>query len=682
MPIIDIPFRRIAVDIVGPITPPSDRGKRYILTVVDYASRYPDAVALSNIDTETVAEALLDIYSRVGIPREVLSDQGTQFTSQVMKEVSRLLSVKQLTSSAYHPICNGLVERFNGTLKTMLKRMCAERPRDWDRYLNSLLFAYRETPQESTGFAPFEVLFGRNVRGPLAILKEIWTKEKDDPEVHNSYQFVVDMKEKLRSTCDLVKQGLEGSAKRYKHYYDAKKRPRNLQVGENVLILLPTDNNKLLMQWKGPYSVVGKFNDCDYQVDICGKVKTYHINLLKGYVCRDPPVNTMGIFDVVEPVEESSFDINRPAGKHHVADVHKGSLVASPVTQEALSDFVDDFPDIVSVPNAKQTEFVTDVKLGPDLGDADKMAITSLLTNFSDILTNVPLRTNAMDCEIKLTTSDPIKSKPYSIPFAAREVLTKEIDMMLSLGVVEPCSSAYASPIVMIPKKDSTIRVCIDYRKLNRVTVFDPEPMPNPEDLFAELSKSKVFSKFDLTKGYYQIPVSEHDRDKTAFVTWDTQYRFLTMPFGLQNAPAIFTRLMKKLFAHEKYVVNYIDDILIHTETVEEHMRVLERVLSILQESNLSAKPSKCYVGFKNLAFLGHQIGPGTLATNPDLCRKIQDQVRPSTKKQVRSFLGTTGYYRKFVPNYAYVALPLTDLTKKGQPEKVHWGEAQEKVAT
>ena len=153
----------VAVDIVGPITPATDRGKRYILTVVDYASRYPDAVALANIDTETVAEALLDIYSREGIPQEVLSDRGTQFTSDVMKEVRCLLSLKQLTSIPYHPICNGLVERFNGTLKLMLKRMCVERPKDWDRYLNSLLFAYRETPQDSTGFAPFEVLYGRYV---------------------------------------------------------------------------------------------------------------------------------------------------------------------------------------------------------------------------------------------------------------------------------------------------------------------------------------------------------------------------------------------------------------------------------------------------------------------------------------------------------------------------------------
>ena len=126
MPLIDMPFRRVAVDLVGPILPPSEKGHRYILTLVDYATRYPKAVPFTNIETEAVAEALLDMYSHLGIPEEVLSDLGIQFVSKCMKEVSRLLSIKRLTTTPYHPICNGLVERFNGTLKKMLRRLCSE----------------------------------------------------------------------------------------------------------------------------------------------------------------------------------------------------------------------------------------------------------------------------------------------------------------------------------------------------------------------------------------------------------------------------------------------------------------------------------------------------------------------------------------------------------------------------
>ena len=161
------------MDLVGPISPPSENGQQYILTLVDYATRYPEAIALKRIDTPTVGEALVDMFSRLGIPEEILSDLGTQFVSECMEEVNRLLSIRHLTTIPYHPMCNGLVEHFNGTLKAMLKKLCAEQPRHWYRFINAVFFAYREVPQESTGFSPFELLYGQTVRGPMHILKEL-----------------------------------------------------------------------------------------------------------------------------------------------------------------------------------------------------------------------------------------------------------------------------------------------------------------------------------------------------------------------------------------------------------------------------------------------------------------------------------------------------------------------------
>ncbi|WP_353804766.1 DDE-type integrase/transposase/recombinase, partial [Acinetobacter baumannii] len=155
MPLIDRPFKRVALDLIGEIRPPSEEGHRWVLTLVDYATRYPEAVPLKKIDTETVAEALVDMFSRLGVPEEILTDLGTQFVSDCMKEVNRLLSIRHLTTTPYHPMCNGLVEKFNATLKSTLKKLCSEQPRQWHRYINALLFAYREVPQESTGFSPF-----------------------------------------------------------------------------------------------------------------------------------------------------------------------------------------------------------------------------------------------------------------------------------------------------------------------------------------------------------------------------------------------------------------------------------------------------------------------------------------------------------------------------------------------
>ncbi|PIK62503.1 hypothetical protein BSL78_00600 [Apostichopus japonicus] len=218
---------------------------------------------MNTIESESVAEQLLKLFSRLGFPNEILTDQGTQFTAQVMKEVSRLLSMKQITATPCNPKCNGLVERFNATLKAMLKKMCAERPRDWDRYIEPLLFAYREAPQGSTRFSPFDLLYGRTVMGPMQILRELWTDEINENETQHTYQYVIDLKGRLQETCKLAKSELEKSQTKYKHYYDKRAKPRTLSVSGEVLLLLPTDKNKLLMHRKGPFTVVRKLNDLD-----------------------------------------------------------------------------------------------------------------------------------------------------------------------------------------------------------------------------------------------------------------------------------------------------------------------------------------------------------------------------------------------------------------------------------
>ena len=248
MPLIDTLFKRVDVDIVGPTEPRSERKSRYILTVIDYATRYPEAVALSGIETERVADALVEMFSRKGILDEMLTDCGSQFTAYVMKEVNRLLSLQQITTTRYHPICNGLIERFHMTLKQMLRRICAERPKDWDKYLPALLLAIREVPQESLGFSPFELLYGRNVNGPMAILRELWSGEAPVEQVLSTYQYVIELRDRVEQTCKLAHENLKKVQIKHKAYYDRRARSFKFDVGDKVLLLLPTDRNKLLWQ--------------------------------------------------------------------------------------------------------------------------------------------------------------------------------------------------------------------------------------------------------------------------------------------------------------------------------------------------------------------------------------------------------------------------------------------------
>ena len=287
MPVISEPFSRVAIDIVGPVNV-SGRGHKYILTLMDCATRFPEAVPLHNIDTVTVAENLISLFSRLGIPKEILSDNGAQFKSDLMSEIHRLLSVKAIYTSPYHACCNGKVERFHAVLKSMLKKLCTEHPQDWDRYMPSVLFAYREIPNDTLKFSPFELLYGRKVRGPLTILHELWTNEDLDSDVKNTYQYVLDLRDRLEESAQLATTHANVNSKRYKAYFDRSAKSRTLVAGDEVLILLPSTTNKLTMQWKGPYTIAKRAeNGVDYLVKVKGKTKLYHINMMKKYIRRE-----------------------------------------------------------------------------------------------------------------------------------------------------------------------------------------------------------------------------------------------------------------------------------------------------------------------------------------------------------------------------------------------------------
>ena len=232
------------------------------------------------------------MYSRLGIPKEVLSDLGTQFVSKCMEEVSRLLFIKRLTTTPYHPICNGLVERSNGTLKKMLRRLYNEQPCQCHRFAEPLLFAYRKASQEATGFSPFELLYWRTVCGPVQILKKLWMGETEGTEIKTGYQYVFKLQERLDNTMKIAQKGLLKSWKKNKTLYDQRAKGRESQDGNKILLLLTTDTNKLLIkwkgphrlliQWKGPYKIMsrcGKGND--YWVEVNKKVKTFHASMLK-----------------------------------------------------------------------------------------------------------------------------------------------------------------------------------------------------------------------------------------------------------------------------------------------------------------------------------------------------------------------------------------------------------------
>ena len=198
---------------------------------------------------------------------------------------------------------------------------------------------------------------------------------------------------------------------------------------------------------------------------------------------------------------------------------------------------------------SEQKETYKDVNINPELAVEQRQEVERLLAEFPDIFTDVPKVTNLGEHSIQLTSSEPVTTRPYPLPFALRDEVNPEIQSMLKNHIIEPSSAPYMSPIVVVKKADGSNRICVDYRKLHKVTLFDPEPKPQVQEIFSGLSGSRYLSKFDFCKGYWQVPMKSSDKDFTTFAGPDRLYRFRVMPFGLVNAPATFSRIMRKLLS-------------------------------------------------------------------------------------------------------------------------------------
>lgn len=282
--------------------------------------------------------------------------------------------------------------------------------------------------------------------------------------------------------------------------------------------------------------------------------------------------------------------------------------------------------------------------------------------------------TSLLTMDIDTRDAAPRKQPPRRMPFKVREEVARQLKNMQEDGVIQPSHSPWSSPVVMVRKKDGSHRFCVDYRGLNATTKADTFPLPRIDDLLDQLGGARHFSTLDLTSGFWQIPMEPRAREKTAFVTPHGLYEFLVMPFGLTNAPAVFQRLMQKVLEglnpeHGKqFVVAYLDDILVFSDTLQDHLVHLRKVIDRLKSANLKLKPAKCLFTPKEVEYLGHVITPNGLRPNPRITEAVQDFPTPKDVQAVRRFLGMSSYYRRFVSGFTKIAQPLHHLTAKDVP--------------
>ena len=395
--------------------PKTKSGYRYILTVMCLGTRYPYAIPLKKVDAITIAEGLIDVLAQTGITQELLSDQGSVFIGRVNKELCRLLNIDKLRTTAYHHQTNGIFERWHCCLKGMLRKVREDQD-DWARLLKFCLLAYRATPLAATGFSPYELVHGRNLREPLEAMNEGWVRREF------SFSNKVDWFNNLRKTLTILHEAAweneEAFKAKTKAAYDEKAQERHFEPGDMVVCHTPGLTGKLHTIWAGPYEVTAKISNTYYKLAVPDKwshTEVVHIKRLKEW--KTPTAN---LFRVV--VADKSGDSPDPIGK-----VGMGT---------------------------------------PALTSDQKSELAVLLEGFSDVATTELGKVLGTEHVIDTCQVQPIRTTPYSIVPGWRAELKAEIHFFVRQGILVPTRSPWSSPMVPVRKFSGLVGLCIDYKKL------------------------------------------------------------------------------------------------------------------------------------------------------------------------------------------------------------------------
>ncbi|XP_076035252.1 uncharacterized protein LOC143021537 [Oratosquilla oratoria] len=396
-----------------------------------------------------------------------------------------------------------------------------------------------------------------------------------------------------------------------------------------------------LAKYDGPFQIVDRVEDANYVEYTPGRRKKkglVHVNLLKPYRVRKSKERE----ENVEP-----------------------SLPACVVVPTCDNDQKDNIPELQSGLYAKvdNSKILYDpsTKLG-HLSNDQASDISSLLTDYSNIFSDHPHPCSAVEHDIETNGARPIHQRPYRLNAFKKEYVREEVQRLQEVGIVEPSSSPWGSPVVLVPKPDGSMRLCIDYRKVNAVTEPDSYPLPRIDDVSDEVGRAQWVTKLDLLQGYYQVRLSERSRAISAFITPEGLYQFTVLPFGLRNAPATFQRLMNIVTAGLVGVRCYLDDLVVFSDSWGEHVDRLRALFAVLAAHSLTVNLAKSEFGHARITFLGHVVGKGEVQPIAAKITAILQYPAPSDKKGVMRLLGMAGYYRRFCPNFSSVVAPLTDL--------------------
>ena len=592
-------FDCFVMDTLGPLFPNQNVKYNYCLVLIDSCSRYPVAFPLKSLTAKCVCNALLQMFQTTGIPSVIQSDCGTNFTSSLTKTFLSWLGCSPRFNVPGRPQQSGLCERLIGTLKSMISKVAIDHPKSWFNHLGYILWALREAPQESLGVPPWLVVYGRLPRGPLAVLKENWTGHRDAPLSlgKTTEEYLQDLRKNLETAESYASAHLKEAQRRYISRYNLRSRPKTFTVGEQVLILTPnTTSSKVFKQWKSGVITQVK-SPQSYMVKIDDAVRHVHVDKLRKYhVQVDEILCDAQVYDV--PVTENSL---------------------SPCA--IIYEHDNDFGDVEVLNDSKNlSKLLPSQEIEPEklahLSEKQRNELLSLLDKHRKCFSQSPGLCDLIQHEIHVTADfKPKRLAAYRVPEALKAEVQKQIDEMLTLGIIKPSKSEMASPIVCVLKgkypKDG-VRLAIDYRYVNRYTLGDAYPNTDIETLIQKIGKSNWISTFDMKSAYFQVKVKPEHQWLTAFV-WDGGlYEFTRSPFGQKNSGNTFQRLLEQLLHPlRQFAANYVDDMSVFSQSWFGHLEHLDKFLQTIGNSGLTLNLKKCCFAQNEVRFLGRLVGSG-----------------------------------------------------------------------
>ena len=678
-------FQQFYVDCAGPLFPNQKTSAyNYFIVLCDSATSFPFAYPLRTLTARNIADALIKTWTLTGVPEVVIWDNAAPHRSELMREMMKRMGCVPRFSTPYHPEGHSPAERLISTVKSLISKMAAEKPKQWHLFLDFILFAIRESENESLGVAPWTLVFSRLPRGPLSVLKETWEGTTGSPMNlgKNTVEFLRELQNKLQTARAYAQEHNAKTSQRNVNRYNLRARPKSFVVGDQVLLLTPDNTaSRTFSYWCGPARVVEVCSPHSYVVELDGVRHHVHANRLKQFLVASDSVTCVPDFEMTS----SNYFVDS-------VSVEDGDLIETDHVCygcAVISDSDSDFGEVQTFQQSEpQPALKPSQKISPDqiahLTAEEQHKLLTLLDKYGDCFSDDPGLCTLVYHEINLTADfKPKRLRAYRVPERLKSQVSSEIQHMLDLGIIRPSNSEMVSPLVVVlkgPGGRDGIRLAVDYSYVNKFTRNDPFPVPDIDGIMNRIGRSSLMSSFDAAQGYFQTPIRPGDEPLTAFVCDDGIFEFVRTPFGGKACGSTFIRAVEQVLKPIRgFSESYVDDMIVHTHTKNSgtlfdiHLQQVERFLQRIHETGLTLKLRKCKFAHSELKFCGKIVGSGGKRPDPNKVAAIQNLKPARTKTEVRRLLGLFGFFREHIPRYAELAKPLTDLTAKRVANVVSW---------